>query len=336
MCKKLTTDEFIQRAKKVHEDKYDYSLVDYQTWNKKIKIICPIHGTFEQSAGDHLRKKGCLKCAIEKIKLKLKDSKESFIEKSKKVHGNKFNYSLVEYVNAHIKVKIICPIHGLFEQTPNAHTQGASCPKCFHKPFCTTEKFIKKAQKTHKNKYDYSLVNYKDSKAKVKIICPIHGIFKQTASNHIFGAGCPICKLSKGENLISDLFNQNKITYKLQHKFKDCFFKRKLPFDFFLKKHNCCVEFHGEQHFNCRAFFVKKEKFDELVLRDKNKEQYCKNNNISLIIVFKNHHNDKIIKFVDLFNNAPKEIINVLKSEKMIQYSLEEYENFKQKMLRKN
>ena len=75
----------------------------------------------------------------------------------------------------------------------------------------TQNEFVEKSNSAHKFKYDYSLAVYDGGHTKVKIICPTHGIFKQTASNHIFGAGCPVCKLSKGENLISDLFNQNTI-----------------------------------------------------------------------------------------------------------------------------
>lgn len=133
--KKLTTEEFVEKAKKLYGDKYDYSLVNYKGTNIKVKIICPIHGVFEATPHNHLRKEtccGCTKCRREKQSKALLYSQEEFIEKAKKVHGNKYDYSLVNYINSMTKVKIKCnSCNNVFLQTPKSHLQGERCPFCF-------------------------------------------------------------------------------------------------------------------------------------------------------------------------------------------------------------
>lgn len=120
-------------------------------------------------------------------------TRDEFIKKAKIVHGNKYDYSKVNYNGAEQKVCIICPLHGEFYQTPHRHIMGDKCPKCSQKAKMNTLDFIEKAKKTHGDKYDYSKVNYIDSKSKVCIICPEHGEFWQKATSHIKGCGCPIC-----------------------------------------------------------------------------------------------------------------------------------------------
>ena len=126
----LTLNEFKNRAIKKHGDKYDYSLVDYQKSNIKIKIICPEHGIFEQYPYSHIRGKGCSKCSHKKTANILTCSLDEFILKSKKKHGDKYDYSLVDYVNSHTKVKIICKEHGEFKQLPYDHISNHGCEKC--------------------------------------------------------------------------------------------------------------------------------------------------------------------------------------------------------------
>ena len=183
---RLTKEEFINKSNAVHNHKYDYSLTEYINSNTKVKIICPIHGEFKQNTNSHMKGIGCAKCSNQYL------DKNFFIEKSEKIHGNKYDYSLVEYINNATKVKIICSIHGVFEQIPNAHLNGNGCLKCANKNV-TTEDFIEKARKIHGNKYGYSLVKYVNNSTKVKIICTKHGIFNQDPQNHLSGSGCLIC-----------------------------------------------------------------------------------------------------------------------------------------------
>ena len=181
-----TTNEFIDQAKLVHGDKYDYSLVNYLKAHELVKIVCVKHGIFKQTPSKHLLKLGCPKCANKNV------TTEEFIEKAKLVHGDKYDYSLVEYVGSKKKVKIICSIHGVFEQMPNNHLSGSNCLKCNNKNV-TTEEFIEKAKLVHGDKYDYTLTNYVNSKLKVKIICPTHGVFTQIPNGHLVGSGCLKC-----------------------------------------------------------------------------------------------------------------------------------------------
>ena len=116
-----------------------------------------------------------------------------FITRSTAKHGDKYDYSLVDYMLSRTKVKIICRDHGVFEQTPNKHLQGDGCPECGGNVKLDNVTFIKKATEKHNNKYDYSLVDYVKSQTKVKIVCSEHGEFLQAPAKHLWGSGCPRC-----------------------------------------------------------------------------------------------------------------------------------------------
>ena len=120
---KVTTESFIARAKELHGERYDYSLVEYTGNRYIVHIICAIHGTFQQRPNDHLRPRGCPACGRF-------SNKELFIEKAKAIHGDLYDYSLVVYTHSKDKVKIVCPIHGIFETNPSTHLQGHQCPHC--------------------------------------------------------------------------------------------------------------------------------------------------------------------------------------------------------------
>ena len=123
--------------------------------------------------------------------------KETFILKAKAIHGDKYNYSLVDdCVKTHGKVTIICPKHGVFEQETNSHLQGRGCEKCSYEYRGKNRRknnFIERAKEIHGNKYDYSKTKYELSNKKVTIICPIHGDFQQTPTAHLKGCGCFKC-----------------------------------------------------------------------------------------------------------------------------------------------
>lgn len=203
--------KFIEKAKKVHGNKYDYSKVVYRGSQEKVCIICPEHGEFWQRPYAHIIGNGCKKCHFEK--LNKKDTMLEFIEKAKKVHGDKYDYSKVEYNGTNVKVTIICPKHGEFEQTPNVHLAGHGCPLCglekSHE-IMSNETFIEKAKAIHGDKYDYSNIEYKGPFEYVSIICPKHGEFKQKASYHLSGNGCPKCvsNESKWEKEIYDYIKE--------------------------------------------------------------------------------------------------------------------------------
>ena len=118
---------------------------------------------------------------------------DDFIKKAREVHGDKYDYSKVNYVKNSTKVCIICPEHGEFWQIPSNHLKGFGCPKCTNNHHYTTEEWIQNAKEVHGDRYDYSKVNYTNRKAKVCIICPEHGEFWQRGGDHLNGQGCPGC-----------------------------------------------------------------------------------------------------------------------------------------------
>ena len=198
--KKINTEEFIEKAKQIHGDKYDYSKSTYETSEKKLCIICPKHGEFWQTPYVHNNLKcGCPVCGQERVNDSKRLTKEDFIKKAKKIHGDKYDYSKVKYVNNRTEVCIICPEHGEFWQKPYVHLKGNGCHKCSLDKKRSLfsdgrEKFIEKAKKVHNNKYDYSKVDYVNAKTEVCIICLEHGEFWQTPYLHIVSKyGCPKC-----------------------------------------------------------------------------------------------------------------------------------------------
>ena len=127
---KQTLENFINRANQIHNNKYDYSEFVYVNWKTKVKIICPYHGIFEQRTDHHLNGNGCNKCAAEQRALKKLISKEEFIKRANEIHNNYYDYSLFTPCKAKDKIKIICPIHGKFEQQPYNHLMKKGCYKC--------------------------------------------------------------------------------------------------------------------------------------------------------------------------------------------------------------
>jgi len=278
--------DFIEKAKLIHNKKYDYSLVEYKDTKTKVKIICPIHGEFYQTPAAHLRGQGCPTCAKE-LRIK-KIVKKNFIEEAKRKFS-KYDYSKVKYINNVKKVEIICPEHGSFFISPNVFLGTVyGCPKCAIetnsvKKRVSQEEFIKRAKLIHNNKYDYSLVEYRDSRLKVKIICPIHGIFEQKANNHLRGQGCPKCKDSKGEKKIREILKSNGIIFKEQKKFSDLKDKSYLSYDFYLPEYNLLIEYNGEQHYIKSSF-----KHHNLLLQkhhDWLKRNYARKHKIDLLVI---------------------------------------------------
>lgn len=222
MPKKITQEEYIKSAKKIHGDKYDYSKVNYKKNDEKIEIICKKHGSFFQEANSHKSGHGCKQCVYEK---KFR-TRSQFIKQANKVHKGKFDYSLAEFSITHqtITIKIICPIHGKFSQRVNNHLRGDDCRKCAavqrgSKLSITKEHFVQKAQKFHGNKYDYSKVQLSKTGDVVKIVCPTHGEFKQIAYVH-YRHGCPKCGQQIAANSRRLSLNEFVKKSKIKHKNK--------------------------------------------------------------------------------------------------------------------
>ena len=161
MSKRLTIQELIVRAKEVHGDKYDYSLVENEGLFVKNKIICKKCGNvFEMPFNNHInQKQGCKFCKHRSYKY----STDEWVDKAKKIHGDKYDYSKVNYENYETKVCIICSKHGEFWQTPHAHLNGQGCPHCAVNHKLSNKDFLEKAKQIHGDRYDYSKINYKNN-----------------------------------------------------------------------------------------------------------------------------------------------------------------------------
>jgi len=296
----MNTIDFINKAKEIHRDKYDYSKVEYVSSQKKICIICPKHGEFWQRPNDHLNGHGCKKCAVEKKSEESRCDTNSFIEKCKKIHDNKYDYSKTTYINNHTNVQIICPKHGEFQIRPNNHLNGQGCPICgrlsaAEKLKKKTSMFIDEARRIHENKYDYSKVEYKNNMSKVCIICPEHGEFWQVPSAHLRGQGCPDCNNSTLEREVYNILSGMSISNERYSNINGLLGKQSV--DFYLDKENVAIECQGIQHFIDTELY--KETLEENIERDIRKKELCECHGITI----KYYIRESIIKKYDILNN---------------------------------
>jgi hypothetical protein len=227
--KKLTTEEFIKKAKKIHgDDKYDYSKTEYKNAKTVVIIICNIfgHGEFIITPNNHISgKQGCCKCGHGMYIFSTKD----FIENSKKIHGDKYDYSKSIYKKMNSLLIITCLLigHGDFEQTPSNHiTHKQGCSLCANNYKSNTIEFIEKSILVHGiDKYDYSNVHYVNRESCVEIICTTHGTFQQTPGNHLCGYGCNKCgiiqmKISQKKTL-EEFINEANIVHNNKYDYSD-------------------------------------------------------------------------------------------------------------------
>jgi uncharacterized protein with PIN domain len=189
---------FIRNAKQIHGNKYDYSKVNYINLERAITIFCLEHDSFELSPRKHKEGQGCPLCEKELSIRSVILTRELTISQFRKLHGERYDYSDVEYVNVETPIKIICSIHGSFLQTPRIHKEGSGCPQCGreqtrNKSMLTKEQVIVQFSETHGKRYDYSDMNYVGFKTPIAIICSIHGSFLQQPQLHKRGRGCPQC-----------------------------------------------------------------------------------------------------------------------------------------------
>src|SRR6185503_16118666 len=231
-----STSQFIEKSIKKHGKKFDYSKVEYIGSHTKVCIICTEHGEFYQSPTNHLSGYGCLKCAWKYKRGKYRlTTFEAFLAQAIEIHGNKYNYSKVEWKNTYTPISIICPIHGEFTQVPQNHIRlKCGCKKCGREIAKVkinkydSEYFIKQARLIHGDKYDYSNVQCFNATDKIEIICPVHGEFKQNANSHLKGHSCPKCNfdqmakdramgkelfINKAKELLGEKYNYSKVEY---------------------------------------------------------------------------------------------------------------------------
>lgn len=313
---KHTNQTFIENAKTIHNDKYDYSKVEYVNNRTKVCIICPEHGEFCQTPANHLKGQQCPKCSGRKCL-----SNVEIIEKAKKIHGNKYDYSKLQRGKTlSEKGVIVCPIHGEFLQRIDIHLNGMGCPKCAGK-YITTCDFINESKKIHGDKYDYSKSIYKSANTKIIVTCPLHGDFETTPKRHIRRAqGCPICNCSHLEEECRLALERNNISFIVKANKQIIPWIGKKHLDFYLPEYDIAIECQGEQHFKSIDAFGGLPNLKEIIRRDREKKELCENNNIDIVYFtnkdflsrnkIENFYENKIYSDINI-------IIRLIKSKKM-------------------
>ena len=228
--KKLTFQEFINRANKKFNNKFDYSKAEYKNTSTKIVIICPIHGEFLQTPTNHLTTVyGCLSCSVIEVHKKLKINENDIINDCNKKYKNMFDYSRVVYKNIDTKVEIYCKKHkNWFKQSFYEHIKGPGCRECVKEKIAQSnllnkDEFIKRSIAAHGDKFDYSKVVYNGQNKKVIIICPIHGEFSQTPASHYISKNpCYKCAgiiktkedfIKEGDKIHKNRYNYDEVDY---------------------------------------------------------------------------------------------------------------------------
>ena len=288
--KRYTTETFIEAAKKAHGDFYDYSESVYVNANTLVKIICPKHGPFMQRPSNHLKGIRCPRCGGEIGGQKIASNTEEFIRKAIAIHGDKYDFSKVNYTAAVDKVPVICKEHGEFWMTPQNILAGHGCPICAGNIQLDTEEFIKRSNEVHDGIYDYSKTEYVNNHEKVCIIChqknrygKEHGEFWQNPASHMKGVGCPKCKSSHLEKQVRSFLGHNGIRFEEQQTFDWLTDVGHMFLDFFIQDYGVAVECQGTQHFVPYEVWGGEESLKEIQRRDELKKRLCKEHGIEII-----------------------------------------------------
>ena len=248
------------------------------------------------------------------------------------MHGDKYDYSKVNYINNYTKVSIICNEHGEYEQTPQNHLFGYKCKDCGIEIMKTKQKtdvddFIINANIKHNNKYDYSKINYINARTKIIIICKEHGDFEQQPDSHLRGSGCPYC-INKTEFILYEYIQL--LNYTITKQFKKDWCKNNntnkyLPFDFCIEEYKIIIELDGRQHFEQVWIWSSPEEQFE---NDKYKEKCANENGYSVIrLLQEDVFNDKYDWKTELVNNIEKmKTDNIIQNIYMCKNN--EYKNF--------
>lgn len=314
----MTTQEFVSKATQIHGANYDLSKTIFVNWNTPITVICPIHGEFQTSPRRFIyRKHGCPKCRGKHISDSKRKTQENFLKECREAHGDKYDYSKAFYHGIDEEVDIICPIHGVFKQTPYNHiNKKCGCPKCrydmlsekYRLPINTLKEKISSIQGDH-YQYPYLEQEYINNRSEITIVCPIHGEFKQTMLKHLHRQGCPKCQQSKMEREIELFLKENNIEYSTQQRFDWLRLNKPLSLDFYLPQYNLAIECQGEQHFHPIKQFGGKEEFEKIRQRDKAKYQLCQEHGIPILYYSRENKNEH--KDIKIINNQEELIIEI-------------------------
>lgn len=290
----FTTEQFIERALIIHQDKYSYTKVEYINSQTYIIITCPKHGDYKQVPNSHLQGAGCNQCAIELNSQKQRIDTIDFVKKCLEIPGNrdKYDYTNTMYIGMHGKITIFCKI------CLNEYTQYAGnhlhkhfgCGVCAGNAILTTDQFITKAKIIHSdNRFDYSMTEYIRSNQPVTIKCNVtNQIFNQTPNSHLSGSECPCCKPKYSRVQIEYLrfieVTHPSIQHALhngEHRIKNS----RYDADGYIEEMNKIYEFHGCYWHGCPTCYngaeinkTTKCSFEELYSKTIKKAQHCRDN----------------------------------------------------------
>lgn len=288
--REIKKNKAIERATSLNSGKYDYSKVVFTKLDSAVEIVCPRHGSFFQNFFRHsVMGDQCPKCVIENGRLTF----DSFIERSKKLHGDVYDYSKSIFSQVSDKITITCKEHGDFIQRVSSHLAGNKCRLCYLEDSrLGKEKFIASARKVHGDVYDYSKVVYRGSKEKVEILCPIHGSFWQKPNTHTSSKnGCSFCYESRGERALALVLKKFKLDHIREYRIPPRLFR----YDFCIPEIKILIEFNGIQHYRPVEFFGGQYEFERTRERDEEKKIIAKVNGYSLVTVtYKSLHNDTV------------------------------------------
>ena len=329
---KITKEIIVKKIDKYNVNGYQYEIPNTINSKTKVYFTCNEGHKFSKRVDDI---KSSIECPICKgITSVLYDENgdvipnkhydvATFISESKKIHGDKYDYSKVEYKNCNIDVLIYCKEHNeWFKQKPYYHLRGLSgCKFCkrdkvSEKLRSNVEEQIKKANEIHEGRYDYSKVEYVNSTEKVCVICPKHGEFWVTFDNHIYRkSGCPKCQMPHLEIEIDKILNRNNIEY-ICH---DKSILGGLELDFYIPSKRIGIECQGIQHFVPKSFGSKNkekvlENFEKQIERDKRKSELCKEKGIKLFYFLDEEHNCYMKQCEDIFFNNTDALIEYIMS----------------------
>jgi very-short-patch-repair endonuclease len=308
---------FLNMANEKYKYKYDYSLVnsEFISMGIEVTIKCPLHSFFEQKPCLHLLSEyGCPRCARESSSKTQALTTERFIEKSKLVHGDRYDYSKSCYISGHKNITIICKKHGSFDQDPYNHINGYGCKRCTQ-IYCL-EDFIEEAKLIHNNTYDYSESIYIKSQIPIKIFCKrCKKLFDQTPNSHLRGAGCIIC-INKTEKKLFEYLNsnfENVINQFNAEWSKNENTGRKYRYDFMIPQFKIIIELDGRQHFQQIRNWINPE---EQIKTDCLKMMKAIQNGYKIIRIFQPDVYNYDINFLNDYlkphiNNHSKEIIYI-------------------------
>ena len=273
---------FIQKAHKIHGDKYDYCKVEYVNNNTKVFIICPIHGEFWQTPNHHLSGQGCPKCSGN-----VKKTTEQFIAKAKEIYGDRYNYSKVKYINAKTKVCIICPTHGEFYIRPdNFINLKKSCPRCSQEKrdskqlYKNGQEFIKQCKEKYGDKFLWDKIVYNGKRKKMKFYIDNEKYIEMFPDNFLASNSLFKTKKVKLKNIKDKIFRQNQFIEKAKKKYNDRYDYSKVKYVNNNTKVCIICPVHGEFYVKPSTFISKRYRGCPLCLkenfREKQKENFIK------------------------------------------------------------